>query len=78
MRVGEVLKLTPNDVHDRKLILREPKSGKEQKPIFISQKVADRLKDYTRDRGIQSSQRIFPICYEASRMLVKKADVDSP
>jgi len=78
MRVGEVLKLTPNDVHDRNLILREPKNGKEQESIFIPQKVADRLKDYIRDRGIQSSQRIFPICYETARMLVKKADVDSP
>lgn len=73
MRVGEVLKLTPNDVHDRKLILREPKSGKVQEFIFIPQKVADRLKDYIRDKGIQHSQLIFPICYEAARMMVKKA-----
>jgi integrase/recombinase XerD len=27
MRIGEVLQLTPRDVHDRKLTLREPKSG---------------------------------------------------
>jgi integrase len=32
MRVGEVLKLTPRDVHDRKLTLRDPKSGKEREP----------------------------------------------
>ena len=30
MRVGEVLKLTPNDILDRKLILNDTKSGKEQ------------------------------------------------
>jgi integrase/recombinase XerD len=29
-RVGEVLKLTPNDILDRKLILNDTKSGKEQ------------------------------------------------
>jgi len=28
MRVGEVLKLTPSDVKERKLTLREPKSGR--------------------------------------------------
>jgi integrase len=73
MRIGEVLKLTANDVHDRKLILREPKSGKEQEFIFIPQKVTDRLKNYIRDRGIQPSERNFPLCYEAARMMVKKA-----
>ena len=46
MRVGEVLKLTPADILDRKLILNDTKSGKEQELIFIPQKVADRLKEY--------------------------------
>jgi integrase len=73
MRVGEVLKLTPRDVQDRKLIIRDPKSGKEQEVIFIPQKVADRLKEYIRAKKINSDQRIFPICYEAARAIVKKA-----
>jgi len=73
MRIGEVLKLTPDDVHDRKLTLRDPKSGKEREFIFIPQKIADRLKDYIRERGIQPDQHIFPICYEAARTMVKKA-----
>jgi site-specific recombinase XerD len=30
MRVAEVLKLRPMDVHERKLTLRDPKSGKER------------------------------------------------
>jgi integrase len=42
MRIGEVLKLTFNDIQDRKLVIREPKSGKEQEHVFIPQKVADR------------------------------------
>jgi len=29
MRIGEVLKLTASDLQDRKLTLREPKSGRE-------------------------------------------------
>jgi integrase len=73
MRIGEVLKLTPADINDRKLILREPKSGKEQEFIFIPQKVSERLKSYVRQKGIQSDQRIFPICYEAVRAMVAKA-----
>ena len=38
MRVGEVLKLTPNDIIDRKLILNDTKSGKQQELIFIPKK----------------------------------------
>ena len=48
MRVSEVLKLTPADVLDRKLILNDTKSGKQQELIFIPQKVADRLKEYNK------------------------------
>jgi integrase len=72
MRVGEVLKLRAMDVHDRKLTLWDPKSGKEREHVFIPQKVADRLKEYIRDNGIQPDQRIFPISYEAARTMVKK------
>jgi len=35
MRIGEVLKLIPRAVYGRKLIIRDPKSGKEKEFIFI-------------------------------------------
>ena len=35
MRVGEVLKLTPNDILDQKLILNDTKSGEEQELILL-------------------------------------------
>ena len=73
MRISEVLKLTSSDIQDRRLTLREPKSGREQEFIFIPQRIADRLKDYIRQKDIQSNQRIFPICYEAAREMVGKA-----
>jgi integrase len=73
MRVSEVLKLTPNDIDDRKLVLREPKSGRAQEVVYIPQKIADRLRDYIRDKGIALHQRIFPITYAAARMIVVKA-----
>jgi len=73
MRVGEVLKLTPPDIEDRKVIIRDPKSGKEAEVAFLPQKVADRLKRYIRENEIQSDTRIFPITYAAARIVVKKA-----
>ncbi|MCK5513199.1 MAG: phage integrase N-terminal SAM-like domain-containing protein, partial [Deltaproteobacteria bacterium] len=42
MRIGEVLKIRPIDIQDRKITLPEPKSGKEFEVVFIPQKVADR------------------------------------
>jgi len=73
MRISEVLKLTPSDINNRRLTLRDPKSGREHEFIFIPQRIADRLKDYIRQKDIQPHQRIFPICYEADREMVAKA-----
>ena len=73
MRVGEVSKLTPKDILDRKLILNDTKSCKEQELIFIPQKVADRLKEYIKEKDIEPQQRIFPITYNAARIMVQKA-----
>jgi len=73
MRISEVLKLTSSDINERRLTLKEPKRGREQEFIFIPQRLAGRLKDYIREKGIQSHQRIFPICYEAAREMVAKA-----
>lgn len=61
MRVGEVLKLTPGDVNDHKLLLQAPKSGKEAEIVFIPRRVADRLQKYIRDKGIEPGDRIFRI-----------------
>lgn len=63
MRVGEVLKLTPMDIEDRKATVRAPKSGSEVEVVFLPQKVADRLKKYIHDNGIKPGDRIFPIIY---------------
>jgi integrase len=73
MRIGEVLKLTPNDIAERKLLLREPKSGRDAEIVFIPQKVADRLREYVRSEKIGLNSRIFPFCYEAARAVVRKA-----
>jgi integrase/recombinase XerD len=73
MRIGEVLKLTPLDIDERKAIIREPKSGKEAEVVFLPQKVADRLRKYIREKEIDSGARIFPITYAAARLVVKKA-----
>ena len=73
MRVGEVLKLRPVDIEDRKAIIRDPKSGKEAEAVFLPQKVADRLRRYIREKDIKPDARIFPLTYAAARLIVLKA-----
>ena len=73
MRIGEVLKLTPNDIDDRKVCIRDPKSGKESELVFIPQKVAHRLKEYITRKRIKDDEPIFPITYSGARAVVKKA-----
>ena len=68
MRIGEVLKLRLGDLQHRKLVLREPKSGKEYEFAFTLQKVADRLGEYALQVCSSPNDRIFPISYEAARM----------
>ena len=72
MRISEVLKLTPADISERRLTLKDPKSGREHEFVFIPQRLADRLRDYIREKGIQPDERIFPICYEAARAMVAR------
>jgi integrase/recombinase XerD len=73
MRISEVLKLTPSDIIDQKLILRDPKSGKEQEAVYIPQKIAERLKKYIKLREIGADKRIFPIKYVAAHAMVQRA-----
>ena len=73
MRIGEVLKIRPADVEDRKIVLHNPKSGRDAELVFIPQKIADRLKKYIRDKCISTYERIFQIKYAGARMVVKKA-----
>ncbi len=73
MRIGEVLKLTPEDISDRKLILRDPKSGRKNEIVFIPKRVAERLKEYARSACKNADDLLFPISYEAARVIVAKA-----
>jgi len=67
LRIGESLKIKASDVSDRKLILREPKSGKESEIAFMPEQIAGRLQDYIQHESLSLEDRIFPICYSTAR-----------
>ncbi len=72
MRISEVLGLRPIDINDRKLLLHEPKSGREKELVFIPQKLCSRLENYVRDQNIMADQRIFPLTYAGARKIIVK------
>ena len=49
------------------------KSGREHELVFIPQRVADRLREYTLQVSKIPDDRIFPISYEGARVIVAKA-----
>jgi integrase len=73
MRIGEVLKLTPNDIDGVKVTIRHPKSGREQETVFIARRISERLRDYIKDQNIGLDERVFPMNYNGARLLVKRA-----
>ena len=72
MRIGEVLNLRASDITDRKLMIREPKSGKDMEVAFMTESIAKRLSEYVRGFQHDPESRIFPICYSSALSMVRK------
>ena len=71
LRIGELLKLKVSDVADRKLIINEPKSGKESEVGFMPEQIANRLDEYIKSQNLSAEALIFPICYSTARSLIR-------
>jgi integrase len=72
LRIGELLHLRVGDVSERRLTIQGPKSGKEAEIAFMPEQIANRLAEYVTTKGLQSDERLFPICYSAARSLVRR------
>jgi integrase/recombinase XerD len=72
MRISEVLNLRENDITDRKLMIRQPKSRKDIEVAFMTESIAKRLSEYVRNCENSPGSRIFPICYSSALSMVRK------
>ncbi len=72
LRIGEVLKLKASDVMDRKILIREPKSGKESETAFMPEQIAKRMAEYITENNAGPDDRLFPVCYSTVRSLIKR------
>ena len=73
MRVGEVIRLKPGDIQDRKLAIQNPKSGKPVETVYIPRKLLEKLNQYVKENNIRSFEPIFPVSYVSAWSMVKKA-----
>lgn len=73
MRIGEVLSLTPSDIQDSSLSIKNPKSGRAEETVYVPRKILVRLSEYTKVNNFDANERIFPISYVAAWSMVKKA-----
>jgi len=70
MRIGEVLNLRASDVSGRKLLIQEPKSGRDAEIAFMPEHIAARLAEYISTMQLSAEDRVFPLCYTTMRNLV--------
>ena len=72
LRIGEVLGLRPQDLHGRKILIREPKGGQEAEYAFLPEQIAERLKAYIALHQRAPHQRTFSISYGGARKLIQR------
>ena len=71
LRVGESLKIKVSDISERKIVLREPKSGKEAEVAYMPEPIAKRLEEYIRNQKLGPDDRLFRVSYSTVRSLIK-------
>jgi integrase/recombinase XerD len=70
LRVGEVLKLRASDLSGRKILIEDPKSGRDAEIAFMPEHISARLADYVAAEQLAPEDRVFPLCYTTVRNLV--------
>jgi integrase/recombinase XerD len=72
LRIGELLNIRAQDVSERRLTIKEPKSGKEAEVAFVPEQIAKRMGEYVKANNFFVEDRVFPISYSTARMFIRK------
>jgi len=70
LRIGEVLNLRVADLSGRKILIEDPKSGRDAEVAFMPEHIAARLAEYVAGKQLSPDERVFPLCYTTVRNLV--------
>lgn len=69
-RIGEVLRIRAKDIDGRRILLRNPKSGKDNEVIFMPEQVANRLRTYIQEKKLEEEDRVFNLSYTGARTMI--------
>lgn len=72
LRIGELLNMKAQDLSERKLTIKEPKSGKDAEVAFMPEPIAKRMSDYLKGNNLLTGDYVFPISYSTARMFMRK------
>jgi integrase len=70
LRIGEVLNLRASDISGRKLLIHEPKSGRDAEVAFMPEHIAARMAEYVSTRKLSPDDKVFSLCYTTVKNLV--------
>lgn len=70
LRIGEVLNLRVSDLSGRKILIEDPKSGRDAEVAFMPEHIAGRIAEYVAGKQLPPDDRVFPLCYTTVRNLV--------
>jgi integrase len=70
LRIGEVLSIRVCDITGRKILIREPKSGRDIEVAFMPEHISVRLANYIISQNLSPEDRVFRVCYTTVRNLV--------
>lgn len=71
-KIGEVLAIRVKDIDGRKIIVYNPKSGKEAEVIFMPEPVSNRLKAYIQRQELKEHDRVFNLCSSSARTMINR------
>jgi integrase len=67
LRIGEVLSIRACDITGRKILIREPKSGRDVEVAFMPEHISVRLANYIVSQNLSPKDRVFRVCYTTVR-----------
>jgi integrase len=70
LRIGEVLSVRVCDITGRKILIREPKSGRDIEVAYMPEHISVRLANYILSQNLSPADRVFKVCYTTVRNLV--------
>ena len=76
LRIGELLNIKAQDVSERKLTVKQPKSGKDAEVAFMPEQIAKRMGDYIKATNILPDDHVFPISYSTARMFIRNWEIN--